>query len=209
MHVDPTPDNKPNNFNAERSSWWHRDEILGLLDDDRLEVIEQPHPRHRPDRQATFDEYMRADVVIGDGGSTVYEAWALNIPVVFPDWLTFFGCTAGNSVGTMEQTIYQNGIGRHAADPGQLLPLVLEAADTGITTPEFDFIEPILPHAFRGHSGRLHTETLIDLANDEPVPRHRADVEFDEFTHAGRHRRVARGTKEHTALSRNARWVLK
>jgi len=35
----------------------------------------------------TMQPLVDADVVIADAGSTIYEAWALGKPVIFPDWL--------------------------------------------------------------------------------------------------------------------------
>lgn len=199
----------PNTIYAARSSWWHRDQILGLLDDDRIETVECPHPRHRCDGRATFDEFVRADVVIADGGSTIYEAWALGIPVVFCDWATRWGHTNGSSRGSMEEAIYVQQIGRHAAEPDGLVDAVLAAADEGITQAELDYIEPILPRAYRGVSGRLHAETLLDLADKVPAPRHQPVVTFDTFVFAGRTVKAARGTRQHAAMSRNRNWSLK
>lgn len=200
----PIPENQPDTPNAWRSSWWHRDEVLELLAE--FDVIEAPHPRHRADRKATFEEYVGADVVVADGGSTIYEAWALGIPVVFPSWLTMLGNTTVAAIGSMEETIYRNRIGRHALLPEMLAPLVRDAVDVGITVAEHDFIEPILPAAYRGEGGRMHAETLIDLANKEPSPRHNAPVTWARFTFAGKNRKVAIGTKDFASLERSPHW---
>src|SRR5690606_25390294 len=98
------------------STWGRRDEVLGALPESEFDVIEAPHPRHRQDGKSTLAEYVDADVVIADGGSTIYEAWALDLPVVFCDWLT----AAGNinrflrAGGSLEAQIYRERIGRHA-----------------------------------------------------------------------------------------------
>src|SRR5690606_6356180 len=73
---------------ARATSWWNRDQVAGLLDEEKFEVVLAPHPRHSPGHQATFAQYVDADVVIADGGSTIYEAWCLGKPVVLPAWLT-------------------------------------------------------------------------------------------------------------------------
>lgn len=202
-------DTPPNTIYAARSSWWSRDDVMNLLDDPRIEVIECPHPRHRRDGRATFEELAVADVVIGDGGSTIYEAWALDIPVVFCDWLTRWGNTNGSSRGSMEEAIYERDIGWHVPDPERLVGTVLAAAEAGITQAEQAFMEPVLPRAYRGVSGRLHAETLLDLANGVHAPRHQPDVVFDTFKMSGRTISVARGTKQHATLSRSTKWVVK
>lgn len=154
-------DTEPTGRKSSRcTTWWERDKVLGLLDRERFDVVLAPHPRHRPDRQATFAEYIGADVVIADGGSTIYEGWALGIPVVLPAWLA----AAGNqSRGGFEGYIYYNRIGYHAQRPAQLAPLVLQAATEGMRQPETAFIDGILPPAYRGKSGQLHAEFLTDL----------------------------------------------
>jgi len=48
-----------------------------------LEIVSHPVGSKRLSR----DVLPRAAVVIADAGSTLYEAWAFGIPVVFPDWL--------------------------------------------------------------------------------------------------------------------------
>lgn len=42
------------------------------------------HPRNRTDRTPTGASMPRADIVVADFGTTVYEAWALDKPVIFP-----------------------------------------------------------------------------------------------------------------------------
>lgn len=199
----------PPSSNAKRSSWWQRTDILDLLATCDVDVVESPHPRHRADRQATFDEYLTCDVVIGDGGSSIYEAWALGIPVVFLDWITREGNTQDVSRGTMEHTIYADQIGRHAQNPAQLAGLLHEAATCGMTPAEADFIEPVLPAAYRGIGGRMHAETLLDLAAGVPAPRHQARVDFVTYTFAGRDSKVVRGSKSDRRLSRNPNWHVK
>lgn len=201
-------DHAPNTIFAARSTWWHRDQILSLLDDPRLELVECPHPRHRRDGQSTFDEYTQADVVIADGGSTIYEAWALDIPVVFCDWATR-EAHLNSSKGSMEEEIYRNRIGWHVDDPDRLADTVLAAAEAGITQDEQAYAETVLPRVYRGVSGRMHAETLTDLACGVPAPRHQPHVEFDSFTFAGRTIRAGRGTKQHGSLSRSRNWSLK
>ena len=107
--------------------------------------------------------------MIADGGSTIYEAWALDLPVVFPSWLVGHYNAANRA--TFEADVYNGQIGRHASAAHRLPELVAEAAADGITGHEQDFVESILPRRYRGCSGRLHAEALDDLAAGQP-PRH-------------------------------------
>src|SRR5690606_8972077 len=81
-------DTEPTTRAATRTSWWHKDTILNHLDPDVFDVVACPHPRYRPDHKATLREYIGADAVIADGGSTMWEAMILGIPLVAPSWIT-------------------------------------------------------------------------------------------------------------------------
>lgn len=158
---------------AAATTWWHRDQLLSLLDPDRFLIMEAPHPRHSPGRQATLPQYVGADVVIADGGSTLYEAWCASIPgvqkglpVVFADWLT-----RGRNIErgeTLERHVYQNNIGWHVARPRDFAKVVAEAAAAGITDTEIKFAEQVLPPEVRGRGGQLHAAMLLQLAETEP-----------------------------------------
>lgn len=153
---------------ARRSTHHHRELILDALDSDEFYVVEACHPRHRPDGKSTLQEYVGADVVIADGGSTIYEAWALGLPVVFPTWLTGSAMTYNRR--TFEAEIYRDKVGRHCEEPEHLGLWVEKAAEQGITGPEEDYVEDILPREYRGISGRLHAEALDEIIWDQ-VPR--------------------------------------
>lgn len=147
------------------STHWSRDELVALLPPSEFELVEAVHPRHRADGRATWDEYRACDVVIADGGSTMYEAWALDLPVVFPDWIVGeANLKRHGNAATFEHLVYRDRIGRHVDGPAGLAAAVIDAAERGITGPELDFIEPILPRAYRGISGRLHAEAFADIA---------------------------------------------
>lgn len=153
---------------AGATSWWHRDKVLSLLDPQQFDVVEAPHPRHRPDRRATLTEYAGADVVIADGGSTIYEAWALGLPVVFPTWLTGQRNREREGGATLEAHIYRQRLGLHADAPGDLPGLLEKGAADGIDADAAAFIDTILPTATRGHGGRLHAEFLLSLDGGGP-----------------------------------------
>jgi hypothetical protein len=148
---------------AGATSWWHRREVISLLDRYDLNVVEAPHPRHRPDRRATLAEYVGADVVIADGGSTIYEAMALGIPVVLPAWITARRNLERDGGRSLEGRIYRERIGYHADRPDQLPELARRAAAEGPTAEQEAFIAAVLPPELRGHGGKLHAEFLLEL----------------------------------------------
>jgi hypothetical protein len=157
------------------TSWWIRDDILAALPEDEFEVVLAPHPRHAEGRQATFAEYVEADVVIADGGSTIYESWILGRPVVLPAWETR-GRNVGRGArwgGTLEQRVYEERVGAHADAPGDIADLVRQAARDGQTDAEQDFAEEVLPTQYRGRGGVLWAETLAEIAAATPTPRSR------------------------------------
>lgn len=155
-----------------RTSYWDRDTVVALLPEEVFDVKVALHPRHRPDRQATLPEYVGADVVIADGGSTIYEAWALDLPVVFASWLTADANIRKSTAGqpTFEGRIYMDRLGYHADAPSDLPCAVEYAAKEGIRPVDRAFAESIIPAAYRGSSGRMHAEALSAIAAGEPVP---------------------------------------
>lgn len=138
------------------SRGWQREylELEALL----VDVDHALHPHDAPGA-STLQQLADAAVVIADVGSTLYEAWALGKPVVFPDY-------AVRSLivpGTFEAEIYERGIGYHADTPAQLMHQVDRALDNGITDAERDFIEDIFPASLRGTSGKAHADALQDM----------------------------------------------
>lgn len=148
---------------AAATTWWHRTELLSLLDLDRFLVMMAPHPRHHPQHQATLAEYVGADVVLADGGSTMYEAWCVGLPVVFADWLTSQRNLSRARGATVEARVYREQIGRHATRAPEFAALVDEAAAAGQTAAEVAFAAEVLPVEYRGLGGKLHAELLLEL----------------------------------------------
>ncbi len=170
----------PNADSAFRSSWWDRDAIVDLLPESTFDIVEAPHPRHRRDRSGTLQEYVGADVVVADGGSTLYEAWALDLPVVFPTWVLD---PRHYPSGTYEHEIYRDKIGIHVHDPADFAAAVEKAAAEGIGPVEQDFIEPILPRSYRGQSGRMHAAALDEIAQQVTANPFPPTVEMRRWRH--------------------------
>lgn len=147
---------------AKRSSWWRRDEIFKRLDPDIFDVVFCPHPRYAPGHRATLEEYVGADVVIADGGSTLWEALALDIPLVVPRWITGEGHRGHK---TMEGLLYAENVGRHVDVADDLAKTVREAAEVGPGELETHYGELALPCELRGRSGRLHAKWLVDIGD--------------------------------------------
>jgi hypothetical protein len=119
--------------------------------------------KHTP----TLIELLNADVVIADAGSTLYEAWALGKPVIFPDWIckqdviNHFKKDSGN----FEYQIYKKEIGYHAKDMNHLNKLIDLALNNGMKDSSKEFIEEIYPKKIRGKAGMIAAKQLIELAD--------------------------------------------
>jgi len=124
-----------------------------------LEIVSHPVGSKRLSR----DVLPRAAVVIADAGSTLYEAWAFGIPVVFPDWLVK-EAVLKKWPGSFEAAIYERGLGWHANSEGELIDLVREVWKTGeLGTGVEEFMEGILPSELRGCSGEVAAKELTRL----------------------------------------------
>lgn len=152
---------RPTAPGARATSWWHRDTILSLLGD--FDVTLAPHPRHHPQRRATHDEYLSADVVIADGGSTIYEAMALGLPVVLPAWLTAERNLQRQAGTLLEARVYRERLGYHADAPEELADRVHQAAAERLGEREQRFMEAVLPKRWRGTSGARLAAVLTDI----------------------------------------------
>lgn len=115
----------------------------------------------------TLQELVDADVVIADAGSTLYEAWILDKPVIFPDWickkdvLNHFKSDKDN----FEYQIYDKGIGYHAKDMKELNKMIELALTNGMKEEEKEFIEEIYPSNIRGRAGEIAAGYLRDIYN--------------------------------------------
>jgi len=128
-----------------------------------IEVRYSLHPANVPDIQPTYNEYEWADVVISDCSSTLYEAWALGIPVVFPDWLVRENILNGFPK-SFEHQIYSEQIGYHVQNQANLWQTIRLAYANGMDNKAIEFIEGILPKRLRGTSGKAMADTLLELS---------------------------------------------
>ena len=131
------------------------------------------HPASRLQRKqihnVTLQELLDADVVIADAGSTLYEAWALGKPVIFPDWICRDDVLANfdDDHGNLEYQIYDQGIGYHAKDMDHLNSLIDVALRDGMGQREIDFMERIFPKELRGKAGQMAAKALLSIAEGE------------------------------------------
>jgi len=130
-----------------------------------IDFIPSLHPYNNPHHLTTTKHLIHADVVISDIGSLVWEAWALGIPVVFPDWVVKDRLIAALPT-TLTAHIYQEGIGYHANSLEELSEQVCQAIDQGITKAEIDLINRVYPAELRGISGKVTAEHLLRIASE-------------------------------------------
>lgn len=115
----------------------------------------------------TMQELIDADVVIADAGSTLYEAWILGKPVIFPDWLCKNDILRHfkHDINNFEYRIYNEGIGYHAKNFPHLIELIEVALNQGMGEREKEFINEIYPPNLRGKAGITAANQLRDIAS--------------------------------------------
>lgn len=127
------------------------------------------HPASRlslhQEQDVTLQELLDADVVIADAGSTLYEAWALGKPVIFPDWLCKDDVLAHfkGDPENLEYRIYNEGIGYHAESMEHLISLIEIALRDGMKQREIDFMEGVFPSNLRGNAGKMSAKALMEI----------------------------------------------
>jgi hypothetical protein len=119
------------------------------------------HPRNRTDRTPTGATLPQSDVVVADFGTTVYEAWALGKPVIFPRWL-LADRISEYMPGSAEAWIFDQRIGYHPDSFDELVDIV--RAGPTITSDVADFMEQYLPPALLGRSSARVAEVLKALS---------------------------------------------
>lgn len=119
------------------------------------------HPRNRTDHTPTGASLPQADVVVADFGTTVYEAWALGKPVIFPRWL-LADRIADHLPGSAESYIFEHNIGYHPGSFDEMVDIV--KAGPVITDDVHAFMDEYLDPRFFGHASRRAAEVLKRLA---------------------------------------------
>lgn len=128
---------------------------------EHFDVTASPHPRNRPDKTPTTEKMAHCDVLISDFGTTVYEALALGIPVIFPDWLIRDGITKVFSKSSPAQLFKQN-IGYHPQNFDEMMDIL--KAGPVIDDKTKAFIDNVIDPETVGHSGEITARKLVELA---------------------------------------------
>lgn len=133
------------------------------MNSNEINIIDVCHPAINR-YSMTYDQYRMADVVISDCSSTLYEAWALGIPVVFPDWLVK-GNIGKEYPDSFEELIFDEGIGFHASCIEEMMKSIYVAKEQGLDNQTKEFIEGIFPSELRGTSGKVTAQMPLEIAN--------------------------------------------
>lgn len=144
-----------------------------LSDNPRIDIRASLHPKNNTRSTITTFEIAECDYVIADYGSTVYEAWALGIPVLFPSWLT------GNNIikqlpGSAEAYIYRNRIGIHCNSFRDMLAQINLEPRPGsgkLGKKVKNFMKQYMPSRYNGNSGLTIAKLIIKLAKAEDLAR--------------------------------------
>jgi CDP-glycerol glycerophosphotransferase (TagB/SpsB family) len=121
------------------------------------------HPYHKKENKPILQEFACADAIVADGSSVIYEALALGIGVIFPDWLVK-DAILSHWPGSFTAQIYEEEIGYHAKNFEHLIQLTEQAIANKLSPKDQAFIDGILPPYLRGKSGAAAAEALEKLA---------------------------------------------
>lgn len=156
--------------NKGRSSYPQFMKYLDQIPSD-FKIITSLHPTSKMHNKAkqlpTMEALLQADIVIADAGSTLYEAWILGKPVIFPDWI----CSRDvmnhfkKDQANFEYQIYSKKIGYHAKDMKHMIKLFDIALTDGMKDLEKEFIEGIYPSELRGKAGETAAKKILELAD--------------------------------------------
>ena len=124
-----------------------------------LSIVTSEHPKNRNRKTPTLNKLVTCDYVIADSGSTIYEAWALGKPVIFPDWIVKESIIE-NVKGSAEEYIYNKKIGYHANNIDELIMFL--KSELVIEKDVADFMEAYMPSKFNGLSGQAVSEVLVN-----------------------------------------------
>ncbi len=119
------------------------------------------HPRNRTDKTPTGASMPRSDIVIADFGTTVYEAWALGKPVIFPRWL-LADRIADFLPNSAESHIFSHRIGYHPESFDEMVDII--RGDPVITDDVAEFLADYLAPEYLGCSSARIGALLGELA---------------------------------------------
>jgi hypothetical protein len=119
------------------------------------------HPRNRTDHTPTGASMPRADIVVADFGTTVYEAWALGKPVIFPRWL-LADRIAEFIPSSAESHIFSHGIGYHPESFDEMVDIIRSGPE--ITPDVREFLDDYLEPTYFGRSSARIAELLTQFA---------------------------------------------
>ncbi len=119
------------------------------------------HPRNRRDHTPTGASMPLSDIVVADFGTTVYEAWALGKPVIFPRWL-LADRISEHLPGSAEAHIFSQRIGYHPDSFDEMVD-ILRAGP--VLTPDVrSFMDDFLAPEYFGRSAARVAELLQQFA---------------------------------------------
>jgi len=142
------------------TSYGKLDKIIENLKKD-YNVLVSSHPFNNK-KKFTTTEFLEADVIVGDFGSSMYEGWALGKPSVLPSWLVK-GVILDKFTNSFEGKIYREEIGYHAQSEKDFYTKIKSACENGITEKESQFVEGILNTYLRGMSGKFSADCLVEI----------------------------------------------
>lgn len=129
-------------------------------------VLYSLHPRNRTNKEPTMDKLLKADVVISDFGTMVYEAWALGKPVIFPRWILKDRIIKYLN-GSAEAYIFKNRIGYHPDSYEEMLEII--NSGPVVDRKVHDFMDEYLDNYRGGNSAKKIADTLISLEKKNRV----------------------------------------
>lgn len=142
---------KPNQDTRQRASYPALNEYVDRMRD-VFDLEISLHPANRGGGRSTFEQLLDADYVIADRGTTLYEAWALGKPVIFPRWI-LGDATQEQTPGSAEAEIYARRLGIHADSFDDMVQSILSRPT--VTADVQAFMEDYLPSSTHGKSYQL------------------------------------------------------
>lgn len=116
------------------------------------------HPRNRNDKTPTADKLIKADVVISDYGTIVWEALALGKVVIFPDWIIKERMLQ-HKKNSAEWVIFNNSLGWHAESFDHMIEIIKNPKPMSKDTRKF--LDNYLSPSTYGCSGKIVADLLL------------------------------------------------